>query len=130
MATSCSFIKYLRSTCEIVFYCVCWLKFCSLYMKKVVSRVGVLKNFLKFTDNHKKQSTGGVLSKHVLKILSKFTKKHPCQSLFFNKVAGWKPKTVRSSHCRCSVKQVVLKIFGNFMGKHLLWSLFLIKLQF
>ena len=35
----------------------------------------------------------------------------------------------RSSHRRCSVKKGVLKKFGNFTGKHLCWSLFLIKLQ-
>ena len=32
---------------------------------------------------------------------------------FFNKVTGWKPETVRSSHWRC-VKQGVLKNFANF----------------
>ena len=35
----------------------------------------------------------------------------------------------RSSHRRCSVKNVVLKNFANFKGKHLYWSLFLTKLQ-
>ena len=35
----------------------------------------------------------------------------------------------RISHLRCSVKKVVLKIFGNFAGKRLCWSLFLMKLQ-
>ena len=49
---------------------------------------------------------------------------------FFNKVAGWKPGTVRSSQWRCSVKQGVLKILQNFTGKNLCLSLFLIKLLF
>ena len=35
----------------------------------------------------------------------------------------------RSSHRRCSVKKGVLKNLRNFTGKHLYWSLFLIKLQ-
>ena len=35
----------------------------------------------------------------------------------------------RSNHRRCSVKNAVLKKFGNFKGKHLSWSIFLIKLQ-
>ena len=35
----------------------------------------------------------------------------------------------RSSHIRCLVKKGVLKDFANFEGKHLCWSLFLIKLQ-
>ena len=47
--------------------------------------------------------------KDVLKNLAKFTEKHFCRSLFFNKVAGWKPETFRSIHWRCSVKQGVLK---------------------
>ena len=33
------------------------------------------------------------------------------------------------SEQRCSVKKGVLKDFVNFIGKHLCWSLFLIKLQ-
>ena len=37
--------------------------------------------------------------------------------------------TARSSHQGCSVKKRVLKIFANFTGKDLGWSLFLIKLQ-
>ena len=35
----------------------------------------------------------------------------------------------RSSHQRSSVKKDVLKNLRNFKGKHLYWSLFLIKLQ-
>ena len=35
----------------------------------------------------------------------------------------------RISHYRCSVQKGVLKSFSNFLGKHLYWSLFLIKLQ-
>ena len=33
---------------------------------------------------------------------------------------------IRSSH-RCSLKKGILKDFANFKGKHLCWSLFLIK---
>ena len=35
----------------------------------------------------------------------------------------------RSSYQRCSAKKGVLKNLRNFTGKHLYWSLFLIKLQ-
>ena len=42
-------------------------------------------------------------SDDVLKNFVKFTHKQLCQILFFNKVAGWKPETVRSSYWRCSV---------------------------
>ena len=36
---------------------------------------GVLKNFSKFSDKHKEQSSGGVLSKDVLKNFEKLAKK-------------------------------------------------------
>ena len=57
----------------------------------------------------------------------KFCKVHRETSLpesLFNKVAGWKPETVRSYHWRYSVKKGALKNFGNFTGKHLCCSLF------
>ena len=38
-------------------------------------------------------------------------------------------RTFRSSHRRCSIKKGVLKNLTKFTGKHLFWSLFLIKLQ-
>ena len=46
--------------------------------------------------------------------------------IFTNLVLSQTPS--RSSHRRCSVKKGVLKNFANFIGKHLCWSLFLIKL--
>ena len=76
---------------------------------EVLHKRGALKNFSKFTDKHKKQSSGGVLSKDVLKNFAKFTDKRLCRSLFFNKVADLQPATVRSSHWRCSVKKGFLK---------------------
>ena len=45
-----------------------------------------------------------------------------CCFFFYSSIYG-------SSHRRCSVKKGVLKNFANFTGKHLFWSLFLIKLQ-
>ena len=70
---------------------------------EVLYNRGALTNFSKFTDELKKQSSGGVLSKD-LKNFAKFAEQHLCQNLFLNKIAGWKPETVRSSHWRCSVK--------------------------
>ena len=64
---------------------------------------GVLK-YSKFTDELKKQSSEGVLSKDVLEKFAKFAEKHLRRNLFFNKVFDWKPETVRSIHWRCSVK--------------------------
>ena len=149
MATCCSCIKCLKSTSEIASYCIWWLKFCNLYIShktrnnshnklflltmctwnRVLYKRGVLKNFSKFSDKHKEQSPGGGLSKNVLKILQDSHKKDLCWSLIFNKVAGWKPSTSRSSCWRQSVKQGVPKIFANFTGKNLCWSLFLMKLE-
>ena len=65
-----------------------------------------------------------------LKNSAKFTEKHLCRNLFFNRVASWKPGTIRSSHWRCSVRQGVLENFANSKGKNLCWSFFLRKLQF
>ena len=39
------------------------------------------------------------------------------------------PKTFRSSHLRCSIKEAALKNFAIFTGKHMFWNLFLIKLE-
>ena len=75
---------------------------------EVLYKGGDLKNFSKFTDKHKKQSSGGALSKRVLKNFAKFTDKHLCRSLLFYKVAGWKPETVRSRQWRYSVKKGAL----------------------
>ena len=67
---------------------------------EVTYKRGDLNNFPKLRDKHKKQSSRGVLSKDVLKNCAKFTEEHFRQSLFFNKVVGWKPETVRSSQRR------------------------------
>ena len=48
---------------------------------EVLYKKGHLKNFAKFTDKHKKQSSGGVLSKDVLENFAKFTDKYLCPSL-------------------------------------------------
>ena len=44
----------------------------------------VLKNFLKFTNKLKRKSSGGVLSKVVLKTFAKFTGKHLSGNLFLS----------------------------------------------
>ena len=46
------------------------------------------------TVTTQKQSSRGVLKKDVLRNFAKFTGKHLCQSLFFNKVAGLRPATL------------------------------------
>ena len=53
---------------------------------EVLYKRSVLKNFSKFPDKHKKQSSGGLLSKDVLKNIANFTEEHLCQSLFLTKL--------------------------------------------
>ena len=73
--------------------------------------------------------------KGVLRNFIKFTGKHLCQSLFFNKVAGLRPKdnffknTFFTEHLwttaseKCFYEKGVLENFAKFTGKHLCWSL-------
>ena len=67
MVASRSYIKCLKSTCEISI--VCWLaEILQLALKirnfpEVLFKKGVLKNFSKFRDKHIKQLSGGVLLK-------------------------------------------------------------------
>ena len=92
---------------------------------------GVVKNFSKFTNKHKKQSSGSVLSKDFLKNSVNLKKNIFVEVSVFNKVASCKPINVRSSYWKCSVKQIVLKKFLKLhRKKSVLDSLFLIKLQF
>ena len=59
----------------------------------------------------------GSMIKVVLRKLAKFTGKHLCQSLFFDKVAGLKPVLMTI------FKTDTFKNFAIFTGKHLWWSL-------
>ena len=71
---------------------------------EVLYKGGDLNIFLKFTDKHKKQSSGGVLSKDVLKDYTKFTEKGLCIL---------KMSEDGDVHWRCSVKKVFLKRNGG-----------------
>ena len=48
---------------------------------------------------------------------------------YFFSIELYKQRCVGSNHRSCSVKKDVLKMFANFTGKHLCWSLVLVKLQ-
>ena len=72
-------------------------------------------------ENHKEQSSGGVLSKDVLNIFAGVTKLQ---------AGNLKPAEAAAGDVKKSVKQGVLKNFATFAGKNLCWSLFLIKLVF
>ena len=68
---------------------------------QVLYKKGDLNNFSKSTDKHKKQSSKDVLPKFALKSLAKIHRKTSLPESLFNKVAGWKPGTVRSRHWKC-----------------------------
>ena len=63
----------------------------------------------------------GSMINGVLRNLAKFTGKHLCQSLFFNKVAGLKPVFITI------FKTDAFKNFAIFTVKHLWWSLLVKK---
>ena len=48
-------------------------------------------------DKYKKQPSGRVLSKDVLKFFAKFIEKHLCHSPFSDKVEGWKLEMFRKT---------------------------------
>ena len=55
--------------------------------------------FLKIIESQRKIKANNN-NEDALKIFAKFIEKHLCL-IIFNKTAGWKPETVRSSHWRC-----------------------------
>ena len=71
---------------------------------KLLYKRGFLKNFSKFSDKHKEQSSGGVQPKDVFKNLVKFTGKHLCWSLFWIKLEFWGPTTL--------LKKILTHIFS------------------
>ena len=65
------------------------------------------------------------VKKVFLKNLHNWQQKHLCRSRFFNKVENCKPKTVRSSQRRCSVKwflKNVLKNICEWLLLHFIWK--------
>ena len=83
------------------------------------------------------KARGCTSRKVYLEIPQNSEKLHMCWSLFLKLVLYTLfqmhcPKIIlslRSSHWRCSIEKDVFKNFANFTGKHLCWSLFLIKLH-
>ena len=60
--------------------------------------------------------------------LRNFWEKLSWEMIIFKVVFSKFCKKSRSSHRSCSIKKAVLNNFAIFTGKHLCWSLFLIKL--
>ena len=63
--------------------------------------------------------------KSTLKNFTKFTGKHLCQSIFFNKVAGLKPATLLKKRLwhRCFPVNFVKFLRTPFLTEHLRWML-------
>ena len=77
-------------------------------------------------NNAQKQSPGCVMLKKVfLKISQKFTGKHMCQSLLFNKVAGPRPATLIKKRLwhRCFPVNFAKFLRTSFSIEHLGWLL-------
>ena len=129
MATCRSRIKCLKSTCEIVSYCVGGWNSATCTRNKMLYKRGFLKNFWKFWNKYKEQSSGGVQSKDVLKIHRKniFARVSILTKL---QAGNFKLVEAAAGDLSQSVKQVALKNFANITGKNLCWSLFSIKVEF
>ena len=124
------------------FFCVWWFKWATCKWNSSFPEVLHKELFWKTSQNlqinTRSSVSGGVLSKDILKNFAKFTDKRHFASFFFNKVAGWKHESVRSSHWRCSVKkgfsetavhrsftkQVLLENWQNSQEKRVLESFF------
>ena len=68
--------------------------------------------------------------KGVLKNFAKFTGKHLCQSLFFNKVAGLRPVTLLKKRLwhRCFAMNFAKFLRTPFGTEHLWWLLLMLSL--
>ena len=61
--------------------------------------------FSKITQNSQENTCAGVPTYH------------------FNSQSMGRPDKRRSSHCKCSVKEGIVKNLANFTGKHLCWTM-------
>ena len=79
----------------------------------------------KFPNNSQKQPSEVFCKKSVLKNFAKFTEKHLCQSLFFNKVAGLRPATLLKKRLwhRCFSVNFAKFLRTPFLTEHLRWLL-------
>ena len=91
----------------------------SRYIQRTVRRWGPATQYIR--SSHRRRS----IKKSVLKVFTKFTGKHLCQSLFFNKVADLTPATLlkkRLWHRYFSVNFVKF-LRTPFFIEHLRWLL-------
>ena len=85
-----------------------------------------LKHTLKSEITHYKTSQPEVFcKKDVLRNFAKFTRKHLCPSLFFNKVAGLRPATLLKKRLwhRCFPVNFVKFLRTPFLTEHVRWLL-------
>ena len=82
----------------------------------------VLNSFLHITRSSPPEVS---IKKGVFKNFAKFTGKHLCQSLFFNKIAGRRPATSLKKRLwhRCFPENFVKFLRTPFLTEHLWWLL-------
>ena len=85
------------------------------------SKVGPKKEILEAVTG----GGGGSMKKGVLRNFLKFTGKHLCQSLFFNKVVGLRPATLIKKKLwqRCFPGNFAKFLRTSFLTEHLRWLL-------
>ena len=81
------------------------------------------KNYI--TTNSRSSRPEVFCKKGVLRNIAKFTGKHLCQSLFFNKVAGLRPATLLKKRLwhRCFPVNFAIFLRTPFFIEHLWWLL-------
>ena len=83
--------------------------------------------YFTYRSSHRRCS----LTKRVLRNLAKFTGKHLCQSLFFNKVAGLRPATLLKKRLwhRCFPVNFTKFLRTTFFIEHVWWLLLYISVN-
>ena len=105
---------------------LCWPK--SDYLRAEKMRAVLYSNLLEKSENKINRSSRPEVfcKKGVLRNFAKFTGKHLCNSLFFNKVAGLRPATLLRNRPWHKYFSVNLAKFLRtpFLTEHLPWLLF------
>ena len=92
---------------------------------------GVLKNLSKFSDKHKTQSSGDVLSKYVLKNFEKIHRKNIFVGVsFLTKLHTGNLKSTEAAAGDSLENNMVLEFLQILLGKNMCLSLFLKMLEF
>ena len=107
-------------------YCQSLLRYVAKFMKNSIYQdmLHFLMRMKWFRSSHQRCS----IKKSVLRNFVKFTGKHLCQSLFFDKVAGLRPATLLKKRLwhRCFPVNFATFVRTPFLTEHLRWLFWLI----